>query len=120
MSRSLNPVGPSEPGTGTHCCEEMAEQIDYRCAEHPDPYDCADNLLVYVAPFQEYGIAVHDGGSSAVTIANCPWCGRRLPDSQRDRWFEELERLGVDPWSDDVPVEYRDGSWLSSPGPPDG
>lgn len=42
----------------------------------------------------------------------CPWCGRRLPESQRDRWFDELESRGIDPWEGEVPPEYQDDRWL--------
>jgi hypothetical protein len=47
-----------------------------------------------------------------MSIDYCPWCGSKLPDSQRDRWFDEVERLGVDPWTEDVPAEFEDGRWL--------
>ena len=32
----------------------------------------------------------------SITINFCPWCGTQLPESLRDRWFEELELLGKD------------------------
>ena len=32
-----------------------------------------------------YGLIIHDGGTSAVTIQFCPWCGSKLPASKRDR-----------------------------------
>jgi hypothetical protein len=42
-----------------------------------------------------------------------PWCGRRLPLSQRDRWFDEIRAPGVDPWSDDdaIPPEFDSAAW---------
>jgi len=97
-----------------HCCDAMARQVAWRCAGHEDPFDCPDALVMFDARFQEYGLIIHDGGTSVVGIAFCPWCGSRLPDSQRDRWFEELERRGIDPWEDEIPDEYRDGRWLRS------
>ncbi|WP_399449174.1 DUF6980 family protein [Streptomyces sp. WAC01280] len=54
------------------------------------------------------------GGTSSITIDFCPWCGRRLPESQRDRWFDELERRGIDPWEDEVPAEFQDDGWLAA------
>ncbi|MBE1589698.1 hypothetical protein H4W80_007956 [Nonomuraea angiospora] len=71
-------------------------------------------LISFDERFVEYGLLVHDGGSSSVIISFCPWCGTRLPDSRRDRWFDELEALGIDPGDDEIPIEYRDGRWLQS------
>lgn len=68
---------------------------------------CPDALIEHVSKYDEYGIVVHDGGSSMVQILFCPWCGTRLPESKRDRWFEELERRGVNPLSDPIPSELE-------------
>ena len=27
---------------------------------------------------KDYGIIIHDGGSSFITIKFCPWCGKKL------------------------------------------
>ncbi|WP_411079714.1 DUF6980 family protein [Streptomyces sp. cmx-18-6] len=97
-----------------HCCEAMTSRVNARCEEHADAFDCPDTLIDYSAKLQEYGLIIHDGGTSTIRIDFCPWCGRRLPESQRDRWFEELERRGIDPWGDEVPAEFQDGSWLAS------
>lgn len=49
----------------------------------------------------------------------CPWCGDRLPPSQQDRWFDELEAMDLDPFSDPVPEPYRTGAWRGvEPTPP--
>ncbi|WP_443053651.1 DUF6980 family protein [Streptomyces sp. NBC_00285] len=64
--------------------------------------------------FQEYGLIIHDGGTASVGIDFCPWCGRRLPESQRDRWFDELERRGIDPQEEEIPAEFLDDRWLAS------
>jgi Domain of unknown function (DUF6980) len=66
------------------------------------------------SPSREYGIIIHDGGSSHIVINYCPWCGARLPDSQRARWHDELERRGIDPHSNNVPAEFDDDRWLGS------
>ncbi len=73
---------------------------------HADKFSCADAAVDFIAKFREYGIIVRDGGSHIV-ISYCPWCGARLPDSQRDRWYDELERHGIDPRTDDVPRRVR-------------
>jgi hypothetical protein len=90
----------------------MARCVDWRCDTHTNPFACPDALVRFSAKFQEYGLIIHDGGTSSIGILFCPWCGHRLPESQRDRWFDELEARGIDPWEDDVPAEFQDGSWL--------
>jgi hypothetical protein len=69
----------------THCCEEMTDRVNYRRPEHPDVCDCADNLISYSPELNEYGLIVHDGGSSSIQINFCPWCGSKLPESKRDQ-----------------------------------
>ncbi|MEU6239707.1 hypothetical protein [Streptomyces sp. NPDC047024] len=68
-----------------HCCEAMNRHVNVRCDQHEDdPFGCPDALVGFSAKFQEYGLIVHDGGASSITIDFCPWCGQRLPESQRD------------------------------------
>jgi len=93
----------------------MTEKANHTCAQHPDPFSCPDRLIHYVEKFEEYGIIIHDGGSSFAVISYCPWCGARLPDSKRDRWFAELAKLGFDdPGSQDIPTEFETGEWLAN------
>lgn len=96
-----------------HCCATMARQLDWDCDQHDDPFDCADAVVSFSPRFQEYGLIIHDGGTSSLLIDFCPWCGRRLPESQRDRWFDEMESRGIDPWEDAIPAEFQDDSWLA-------
>ena len=58
----------------------MDYDLDQSCDLHPDRFDCADALIAMVDG--EYGIIVHDGGSSIVRIAYCPWCGSKLPTEE--------------------------------------
>ncbi|MGK5545323.1 DUF6980 family protein [Streptomyces sp. URMC 127] len=97
-----------------HCCETMTRQVHWHCDTHADRYACPDALVVFSEKFREYGLVIHDGGTASSGIAYCPWCGVRLPESQRDRWFEELEARGIDPWEDEVPAEFEDGRWLAA------
>ncbi|MDN3353451.1 hypothetical protein [Actinomadura sp. DC4] len=90
----------------------MARNVDWDCDRHADPYECADAVVVFIPKLQEYGLIVHDGGTSSLGIMFCPWCGKRLPESRRERWFAELESRGIDPWEDDVPAEFQDERWL--------
>jgi hypothetical protein len=48
------------------------------CEEHPNPFDCPDHLIYFDATKRTYGLIVHDGGSSVIEIAHCPWCGKRI------------------------------------------
>ncbi|KQN82012.1 hypothetical protein ASE90_09895 [Sphingomonas sp. Leaf67] len=62
----------------------------------------------YDSRFDEYWIPA---GKARQTLFFCPWCGVKLPPSQRDRWFDQLEALGFDPWEDKLPEPYRNGAW---------
>jgi hypothetical protein len=66
-----------------HCCEMMTQNVSYRCVTHPDPFDCPDQLIHFDPKTGKYGIIVHDGGTSCVEIAHCPWCGGKLEDKAR-------------------------------------
>jgi len=87
------PVGPC-------CCDRMRRYIGLD-----------DVGILYVAKFREYGLPVLDGGPSFIVIDFCPWCGRRLPASLRDKWFEEIERLGLEPDSPSLPARYATDEW---------
>lgn len=52
-------------------------------------------------------------------LFHCPWCGEALPPSQRDRWFDEIEALGLDPLADPLPPAYLDGAWRGAGDPAD-
>lgn len=74
----------------------MTAALIFSCNQHTDPFDCADNALVYHPLFREYGLVIHDGGMSYLLIDHCPFCGEPLPEPKRDWWFDEVERLGLD------------------------
>jgi hypothetical protein len=94
------------------CCSTMLYHLTNRCKQHSnDPYACPDALVSYNAVFDEYGIIVHDGGPSSVMIGFCPWCGVKLPESQRDRYFDELDRMGLRPDDPLLPKGYRSSAW---------
>ncbi len=95
-----------------HCCEEMRERLKFECSQHLDVFECPDNLVSYSVRFDEYGLIVHDGGTASVLIKHCPWCGKKLPESKRDEWFDRLETLGYDnPSKQDIPPEFLSGEW---------
>jgi hypothetical protein len=77
-----------------------------------EDFDNVDTPIVFIRKFDEYGLKIWDGGSSSVTLDFCPWCGEKLPTSKRDRWFDEIEKLGIDPWTEDVPDKYNTDEWF--------
>lgn len=97
-----------------HCCELMHSYVNAECVEHPDPFDCPDRQIYYSARFDEYGLIVHDNGTSYRVIKYCPWCGATLPESKRDEWFDALKALGYnDPSRQDIPEKFLSGAWYS-------
>ena len=96
-----------------HCCKMMTHYLNWSCDQHSDPFDCPDWIIIYLNKFDEYGIPVHDGTSSFAHISHCPWCGSKLPESKRIRWFKELKALGFDDplLQDDIPEQYKSDVW---------
>jgi hypothetical protein len=68
----------------------------------------------YDARFDEYWV---HAGEARQSLFYCPWCGHKLPQTQRDRWFDELEALGLDPSHDEVPEQFRSDAWRKATGP---
>jgi hypothetical protein len=82
-----------------HCCAMMSSNI----AE-------GETAIRYFPKFREYGVPVLDGGSSNIAIHYCPCCGRLLPASLRNKWFEEIETRGYK--NDiDIPAEFNSDAW---------
>ena len=98
-----------------HCCEEMKNRIEHTCDVHDSPFDCADHIIYYSDVFDEYGIIIHDGGSSYITINYCPFCGKQLPKSKRDIYFNILENdlnySNEDIWDGKIPEEFKSDAW---------
>lgn len=87
----------------------MCDQLIRNSSEN---YENVDTPISYNMRFDEYGLKIWDCGSSSIIIEFCPWCGEKLPDSKRDKWFDELEKLGIkDPWTDKIPNPYLTDEW---------
>ena len=72
----------------------------------------SNKIIQYSDRFDEYGIVIHDGGNSSIIITYCPWCGKELPKSKRDEWFDTLEKLGfINPLEEDIPIEFKSNLW---------
>ncbi|WP_028413903.1 DUF6980 family protein [Bacillus sp. 278922_107] len=61
-----------------HCCDYMNYHVNFTCDIHSDPFECPDNLILFDKMNKEYGLIIHDGGSSTIGISFCPWCGAEL------------------------------------------
>jgi hypothetical protein len=88
------------------CCDELRRAV----SDESVP-------IVHIPKFREFGIRILDGGSSFLHLRFCPWSGTRLPESLRERWFDTLDALGIDPASDAVPPEFSDERWYGKDGP---
>ena len=83
------------------CCKEMLDNIQETA--------CVN----YNERFNEFTIACNDGTRSGVCLFFCPWCGKKLPESKRKRWFEHLEKMGFDAplFCEDIPEKYKTAEW---------
>lgn len=95
------------------CCKDM-ENNTY-CIDQSLSLDNS-KVIYYSSKFNEYGIPICDGkngiATSYILISNCPWCGKRLPESKRDEWFESLEKIGYDsPLDQNIPLEFKTSEW---------
>ena len=87
-----------------YCCEMMERNKSKKI--EPDTIICFSDI------FNEFGVVIHDGGESYILIHYCPWCGEKLPLSQRNSWFEELAKAGYEnPFGEDIPKEYQSSLW---------
>ena len=109
----LQPIaGGHYVGNGhAHCCVDMSVAVTFACDQHDEPFECADFHIAYNAVTDEYGLPIRDGGACVLLVAHCPFCGLKLPESKRDRWFDEIEALGLSPTDDDVPPAYTTDAW---------
>jgi hypothetical protein len=61
-----------------HCCEEMDYHANLNCDIHENPYDCLGKIILFIEKENDYGLIIHNGGSSYIKIDFCPWCGSNL------------------------------------------
>lgn len=59
-----------------YCCVHMAYYlIEEKISKDKINYD---SVITYASKRKEFGIPIHDGGSSYIQINYCPWCGQKL------------------------------------------
>ena len=78
--------------------------------------ETSDGIVYYSSKFDEYGIPIRDGekgkASSYILIDYCPWCGKKLPQSKRNEWFEKLEKMGFSsPMEENIPQKFKTSEW---------
>ena len=61
-----------------YCCEMMKDNSEFTCTKCKDMFECPDTLIYHNSQEKEYGIIIHDGGTSFMEIQYCPWCGTEL------------------------------------------
>jgi hypothetical protein len=102
----------------TYCCEQMARQLQHTCEAHSDLRDCPDSLVIHLQDTGQFGLRVHDGGSSFITIRHCPWCGTDLLErvSNRELGPPAVKIAGFQLWvhGRQFPEaeDADDGNWL--------
>ena len=96
-------------GSDMYCCDMMKHNIFCELSE-----DVGDKTIFYSKRFDEYMIPLSEDRISGICIAYCPWCGQKLPESKRGRWFEELDEMGIEFSlfdTEQVPPDYLDDTW---------
>jgi len=66
-----------------HYCETMRYWADFECSEHNDRFECPDSIIYFKEEPRRYGVIIHDGGSSFIQIAFCPWCSASLEKGKK-------------------------------------
>jgi hypothetical protein len=56
----------------------MDQALQFECDEHASTFECPDSLISYSTTSQQYGLIIHDGGTSSIGLQFCPWCGSPL------------------------------------------
>ena len=56
----------------------MKYHLEHKCDVHKDDFDCPDKIIYSSKKENEFGIIIHDGGTSFIEIKYCPWCGKKI------------------------------------------
>jgi hypothetical protein len=94
-----------------HCCSEMSEQANmlYPNAESR-LLGSTDKRIYWSVIFEEYGL-ICQPSAEILHIKHCPFCGKQLPNSRRNEWFERLEAEGWKTWGDPIPERMLSIDW---------
>jgi uncharacterized protein DUF6980 len=92
-----------------HCCDLMRRHV--QAISEPAALVASDRAVLYDLVFDEYCLAAQGTALAAEVLLYCPWCGVGLPASKRERWFSELDRLGIGPDDPRLDDRYRSDAW---------
>lgn len=93
------------------CCKAMHRHATHSCDQHRSVFDCPDTLI-HRAQDGRHGIIVHDGGSSFIVMAFCPWCGAKLPNAEDDVGHRMIEAGEHEPMTPDEAERFDRGEGL--------
>ena len=94
-----------------HCCGEMTEQVNQIYPSENSALVGSTDKRIYWSPaFDEYGL-ICQPSAEILIISHCPFCGTKLPSSQRDTWMTELEKTGWLTWGDPIPSKFLSERW---------
>lgn len=99
-----------------YCCNDLKYHLEHQCEIHDSVFDCCDHLFFYNRVYDEYGVILHDGGSSYIVIRFCPFCGHEFPKSKREEYFNliynELKITSLN----DLSEEFKTDEWWKKRG----
>ncbi len=90
-----------------HCCKLMDLYVGME-----------ESSMSYYPKYREYGISVI-GEKAYHRISHCPWCGKKLPESLNDQWFEIMFDMfeDLDGYADPrIPEEFKTDEWWKKRG----
>jgi hypothetical protein len=100
-----------QPFEKEHCCAAMTEQANLSYPSAKSALLGSTDKRIYWSPlFDEYGL-ICQPSAEILVVTNCPFCGARLPLSQRDQWIARLEKTGWQSWGDPIPKEFLSHAW---------
>lgn len=70
--------------------------------------------ITYSPSFREFGLLVRPRSQVQQQLRFCPFTGKALPESLRDRFFDEIEKLGLIDGLADIeraPAEFQSEEW---------
>ncbi|WP_390883606.1 DUF6980 family protein [Heyndrickxia oleronia] len=56
----------------------MTYHANFECKIHENHFECPDKIIIFDRKNNDYGLIIHDGVTSSISISFCPWCGSKL------------------------------------------
>jgi len=109
--------------------DAIDERVEQKRREYKGPHCCltmdaalsrGDALLYYSPRFREYGVKIPKS-TGGMVMDYCMFCGKKLPTSVCDEWFDILEKeYGLERPDDKerkkVPKEFLTDEWWKQRG----